>query len=343
MIQFNQNRIKSMTQGQLIRWGMIGVGSVAEHKSGPAFMQAAGGALVAVASRTQSAAEAFAVRHSIAHVFNTPKELIHSDLVDAVYIATPPASHLELALEVARARKPCVIEKPITVYLSEALELCSTFDAIEVPLFVSYYRRTLLYFSAVKDAIDEKAIGEILSIEWALTRVKSSQSNTNNWRLSPLEAPGGLFEDLACHGLDLFDYYFGPITKIDKSKVHFPTGDGVPNCVEAWWDHGATVKGHGIWNFDASTNQDQVTISGTQGTISFAIFDEKPIIISRGSDTQTFNIPNPVPIQLPHVIALNQALHGEAVHPSSGHSAARTSWVSEEILRGPSAEVQHLP
>lgn len=66
-----------------IRWGMIGVGSVAEHKSGPAFARAEGGRLAGVASRCVDAADDYAARHGVELVFDTPTALIESDDIDS--------------------------------------------------------------------------------------------------------------------------------------------------------------------------------------------------------------------------------------------------------------------
>ena len=63
---------------------------------------------VSVACRRDlNAAQDFAERHAIPHALANADELIASPLVDAVCIATPPSSHLELALKVAAANKPC--------------------------------------------------------------------------------------------------------------------------------------------------------------------------------------------------------------------------------------------
>ena len=52
-----------------VRWGMIGCGSVAERKSGPAFYKAPGSALVAVMGRRLDAVSDYAARHGIARVY----------------------------------------------------------------------------------------------------------------------------------------------------------------------------------------------------------------------------------------------------------------------------------
>lgn len=314
---------------------MIGVGSVAEHKSGPAFLQAAGGILAAVASRRADKAREYAARHGVPTVFSSPEALIGSDSVDAVYIATPPSSHARYALAAARAGKPCCIEKPMTVRLEDAIAICRAFEAAELPLFVSYYRRSLPRFLAVAEIVGRGDIGNVESVAWTLTRIGTTAVAGENWRIHPDEAPGGIFEDLACHGLDLFDSLCGPVTQVEGSTLVFRDAP-VPDRVEARWRHGPAVTGQGVWDFAAARRSDEVTILGSRGSLRFAMFDECTIdVIRDDGDATRMRIDNPVPIQLPHVIALNQALNRGIAHPSTGASALRTQRVSDLILRGP--------
>ena len=86
-----------------IRWGMIGCGSVTELKSGPAFYKAPGSALVAVMGRREEVVRDYAARHGIARTYTDAQALVNDPEVDAVYIATPPDSHLEYSLLAAAA------------------------------------------------------------------------------------------------------------------------------------------------------------------------------------------------------------------------------------------------
>jgi 1,5-anhydro-D-fructose reductase (1,5-anhydro-D-mannitol-forming) len=52
----------------------------------------------------------FGPRHAVGRVHATAADLIADSELDAVYIATPPPSHCDLALLVAGARKPCVVD-----------------------------------------------------------------------------------------------------------------------------------------------------------------------------------------------------------------------------------------
>jgi 1,5-anhydro-D-fructose reductase (1,5-anhydro-D-mannitol-forming) len=319
----------------MIRWGMIGVGSVAVHKSGPAFVTARGGRLAGVASRRVEMAAKYAERHRVEHVFESPAALIESDEIDAVYIATPPSSHAELALQVARANKPCCIEKPMSVFYRDAQAIRDAFSAAGVPLFVSYYRRSLPRFLEVARCIREQKIGAIRAVRWELKRKPAAAATADNWRIDTREAPGGLFEDLACHGLDLFDMLFGPILGIDYSLLAATDGASVPDRVEAIWHHADGITGAGEWDFAAGERADSVTITGQAGTIRFSMFENEPIVVEgRDGIFLRQSIDNPVPIQLHHVEAMNAHLLLGAEHPSTGDSAIRTAWATDRILRG---------
>ena len=104
----------------MIRWGVLGTGSVVEMKSGPAYQEQSRFTIHAVQNRTRIKAESYAQRHAVPVVHDTATDLIADPMVDAVYIATPPSSHCELALEVANAGKPCCVEKPMATSGAQA-------------------------------------------------------------------------------------------------------------------------------------------------------------------------------------------------------------------------------
>ena len=107
----------------IVKWGIIGCGDVVEVKSGPGFQKADRSALVAVMRRDRARAEDFARRHGVPHVHADADDLIANPDVDAVYIATPPSSHCQLALAVAAAGKPCLVEKPMAKTHGECLQM----------------------------------------------------------------------------------------------------------------------------------------------------------------------------------------------------------------------------
>src|SRR3982751_1225430 len=121
-----------------IRWGIIGCGDVTEIKSGPGFQKAEGSALVAVMRRDGGKGRDYARRHGVARAYDRAEDLIADPEVDAVYVATPPSSHAELALAVAAAGKPCLVEKPMARTHAECVRMIEAFSSRRVPIWVAY-------------------------------------------------------------------------------------------------------------------------------------------------------------------------------------------------------------
>lgn len=317
-----------------IKWGIIGCGDVTERKSGPAYSKTEGFELFAVMRRDAEKAKDYALRHNVPHYFSDADELINHSEVDAIYIATPPDTHKFYALKVAQAGKPCCIEKPMALDYAECQEILEAFYKKKLPLFVAYYRRSLPRFDQIKQWIDTNEIGEIRHINWYLSKTPSSidLAKTYNWRTDAEIAPGGYFEDLASHGLDLFAYYFGDITSVNGISLNQQKLYSAKDAIVANWLHESGVTGSGTWNFGSFERKDKVEIIGSKGKIEFAVFDEAPLFLTNQNGTKEIFIEHPENIQLFHVQNMRDHLSGVSIHPSLGKSAAQTNWVMDKIL-----------
>lgn len=65
--------------------------------------------LVAVYSRTQETADAFAARHQIPYTFTSLEEMVQSPLIDAVYIASPNFLHAPQSILCMKHGQTCVM------------------------------------------------------------------------------------------------------------------------------------------------------------------------------------------------------------------------------------------
>ena len=82
--------------------------------------------LTAVCSRTQVRADEFAAKHGIPHTFTSLEEMAESDVVDAIYIATPNCCHAEQAIACMNRGKHVLCEKPMA---SNAREVRAMIEA----------------------------------------------------------------------------------------------------------------------------------------------------------------------------------------------------------------------
>src|SRR3954470_15565388 len=197
-----------------VRWGIIGCGDVTEVKSGPGFQKAEGSELVAVMRRDGEKARDYARRHGVARAYDRAEDLIADPQVDAVYVATPPSTHAELALAVGAAGKPCLVEKPMARTHAECVRMIDAFAARGLPLWVAYYRRALPRYVLVRELLTAGAIGSVTSVRVDVRAPLAHGAASAGWRFDPAVAGGGLFFDLASHCFDLLDFLVGPIAEV---------------------------------------------------------------------------------------------------------------------------------
>src|SRR5688572_4404129 len=188
-----------------IRWGIIGCGDMTEVKSGPGFRLAERSELVAVMRRDGAKAANYAKRHDVPRWYDDADKLIRDPEVDAVYVATPPGSHLEYALRVAAAGKPCYMEKPMARSAAECQQMVDAFARAGQPLFVAYYRRGLPRFRKILELIESGRLGRLHAVSHVYQgRAQAPQPGgpkvpRAGWRESVEESGGGLFLDLGSH------------------------------------------------------------------------------------------------------------------------------------------------
>ncbi|MEZ5230075.1 MAG: Gfo/Idh/MocA family oxidoreductase [Acidimicrobiales bacterium] len=97
--------------------------------------------------------------------YDDAKSMAADDGVDVAIIATPPVFHAPLALDLLRAGKHVVLEKPMCLTLAQADELLSMADAAGKTLTVHQSRRWDRDYLALTRAIDQGQIGEVFNIE----------------------------------------------------------------------------------------------------------------------------------------------------------------------------------
>jgi predicted dehydrogenase len=321
----------------MISWGIIGCGNVTEVKSGPAFSKVENSRLVAVMRRNGALAEDYAGRHNVPKFYDDADLLIRDPEVNAVYIATPPASHAEYAVKVIRARKPVYIEKPMALNHDQCELINREAERHGVPVFVAYYRRALPGFVKVRELVTSGEIGKPRFIQLQLFKPPTPEEMTGNlsWRVDPEISGGGHFFDLASHQLDYLDLLFGPVKEI-KSVVLNQGGLYVAeDFVSAQFTFENNIAGTGTWCFNGSkeSSRDVIEIIGEKGIIKFSTFTFDPIELENENGKQEFINERPEHVQYYLIDQIVKTLSGNSEAVSTGITAARTSRVMDEIVK----------
>jgi 1,5-anhydro-D-fructose reductase (1,5-anhydro-D-mannitol-forming) len=317
-----------------VRWGILGCGAVCEKKSGPGFQLAHGSQLVAVMRRDPERARDFAQRHGVPKWTTEARALLEDPDVNAVYVASPPGTHLQHALLACAARKPTYVEKPMARNHAECMVMVEQFRQAGVPLFVAYYRRRLPRFLKARELIREGRLGTITSLAYRYAAPKhlGVDKNAPPWRLRAEQSGGGLFLDLGSHTLDLIDYLLGPLTDVRGLAGNLSRAAEVEDVVATVFRVPCGALGTAEWNFGATPSEDRIEICGTEGTMVLSTFGHEAIELKTGSGVERFPFSVPEHIQQPLIQSIVDQLEGRGPCPSTGESGARTTRVMDEIL-----------
>ena len=306
-----------------INWGIIGCGDVTEIKSGPPLYKVPNSRLVAVMRRDAAKAEDYARRHGVGKWYNDAKQLLDDAELNAVYVATPPSSHLAYALEGIARGLNVYVDKPVTMNAAEARQMAEALKQSKSKLSVAHYRRALPMYLYIKQLIDTDAIGDVRSVQirtWKSAKPDNEDLSPDNWRIMPHLSGGSYFNDLSPHQLDLMLFYFGAPAKYSGFSINQAGIYGATDhtCGSIIFENGVVVNGSWCFNVAPSEVTDECVMVGTNGSITFPFFNEPYTVTLKngdGENTQTFVQPRH--IAYPMIEKVVNYFNGEAENPCS--------------------------
>ena len=142
-------------------WGIVGIGSHADLKLAPAMNLADDTELVAVYSRDQDRADAFADKHGAAAAYSDLDSLLADSRIDAVVIASPNHLHAPQTIKAAAVGKHVLAEKPMANTVTEAAAMVAACRDHGVKLGLGFELRFHPAHRWARQAIHDGAIGRI--------------------------------------------------------------------------------------------------------------------------------------------------------------------------------------
>lgn len=154
-------------------------------------------------------------RNIIPEGFNSLREFLSANPeFDAAVIVAPPKTHYEIASEILKLGKPVYIEKPFTVSVEEAKELCRLSKEKNVEIEIGANRCVFPAYRAAAKAFKEGKIGELENIS-VYYRNNWEGNTKNNWRQDFSEPASGLLADHSPH----YSHFLFSDLKFEPEKV----------------------------------------------------------------------------------------------------------------------------
>ena len=193
-----------------VRWGILGCGNIAK-KFAKALDVLDDAELVAVGSRKQQTADAWADEFGVPRRHGSYKALADDGQVDAVYVATPHPMHKENTMLCLQAGKAVLCEKPFTVNAAEARAVIGLARRKNVFCMEAMWPRFMPALARTRELLAEKAIGEVRMVK-ADFGFRMGWNPESRW-LNPALGGGGLL-DMGVYTVSLAHMVLGKPTRV---------------------------------------------------------------------------------------------------------------------------------
>lgn len=177
-----------------LRWGILATGGIAQAFA--ADLRTAGLDLVAVGSRSQASADAFAGRFDIPRAHGSYADLAADPEVDILYVATPHPMHHAGARLALEHGKHVLVEKPFTLNRAEAEDLRQLAAERGLLVMEAMWTRYLPHMVRIREIIAAGALGEVRAVSADHTQLLPADPAH---RLNALALGGGALLDLGVY------------------------------------------------------------------------------------------------------------------------------------------------
>jgi predicted dehydrogenase len=179
---------------QPVAWGIISTADI-NRKLIPGAHASPKVDLVAVASRDQSRAQAYAETWAIPRAYGSYEALLADPEIEAVYISLPNTLHCEWSIRALEAGKHVLCEKPLSRHVTEVVAAFDTAERTGRLLSEAFMYRHNPQTLRLKQLVDQGAIGELRLVRSAFSY---SLYDEYNIRLQP-DLEGGALMDVGCY------------------------------------------------------------------------------------------------------------------------------------------------
>jgi D-xylose 1-dehydrogenase (NADP+, D-xylono-1,5-lactone-forming) len=242
-----------------VRWGIVSTADI-NRKVIPGAKESPKVDLVAVASRTQDRADAYAAEWGIERAYGSYDALLGDTDIDAVYISLPNTMHVDWSIRALEAGKHVLCEKPLSRHPEDVTRAFDAADKADRLLSEAFMWRHNPQTKRLKELVDAGAVGELRVIRSAFSYGLYDEDNI---RLRT-EVEGGALMDVGCYNVSGSRLLGGEPERVFGEAWYGPSGTD--------WVFTATLRfpGNVIATFDCGTamsSRDELEAIGSEGSL----------------------------------------------------------------------------
>lgn len=211
------------------------------------------------------------------NLFESVKDSIEKNY-DGYVISTPPSTHSVIAKEILSKGKPVLIEKPLALSVSEAMEIKSVSRKFNVNVLVGHL---LLFHPAIikiKSMIDKDQLGKIQYIY------------SNRLNLGKVRKDENVFWSFAPHDIALFQYFTDSFPKDIFSMGGDFLQRNVHDTTLTYLKYPNNVQGHIYVSWLHPFKEHRLVIIGSKGSVHFEDSENKPLLFYEKDNEKELDI-----------------------------------------------------
>ncbi|MDR1766884.1 MAG: Gfo/Idh/MocA family oxidoreductase [Propionibacteriaceae bacterium] len=199
-------------------WGILAPGGIATAMA-HALAAFTRQRVVAVGSRSQERADAFAAKFAVPKAYGSYEALVADADVDIVYVASPHSEHRAQALLAIEAGKAVLVEKAFARSAAEARDMVDAARAKGVAAMEAMWTRFLPRTDIVRQVLADGVLGEIVTL-----LADHGQALTHVPRLMRPELAGGALLDLGIYPVSFACFALGTPARVTATGQLTDTG-----------------------------------------------------------------------------------------------------------------------
>ncbi len=243
--------------------GIIGAGHIAE-KAARTLSAMDGMQCLAIGSRSEEKASAFAGRFGIPRAYGSYSALLADPEIDLVYIATPHSCHFAQAREAILAGKPCLVEKSFMLNTMEAASILALAREKGVFIAEAMWTRYMPVRQMAREVLASGVIGKPTMLSASL-----SYNVSDKERVLQPSLGGGALLDLGVYLLNFVRMYCdSPIRDLTTSCIRAGSGVDASEVISFIHEDGTLST---VCSSAFSQGENTGVIAGTTG---YLVFDD---------------------------------------------------------------------
>jgi predicted dehydrogenase len=219
--------------------------------------------------------------------------MIDRAALDAVFVATPTATHFPCAERALKKDLHLFVEKPLTLAPEQSLALSKLAKERRRVNQVGFHNRFIGTFREARRILKAGGLGTVASVHGSAFGQVVVREQATTWRSKKSEG-GGCLHDYTCHVVDLMNFLVGPPSRVVGARMQSIFSKDVEDAVHAIFAYPDGSTGLLETNWSDETVRKMSTTIVVHGTEGKLVVDRQELKVHFRSGNAALSVGGPV-------------------------------------------------